>query len=116
MKILPLQFFKCLADETRLQTLLMIVEEQELCVCELVEALAVSQPKISRHLAQLRECQLLVDRREGQWIYYSINPNLPEWANSVLMTTATQNKPYLTSNRKRLKQMGHRPERQKQCC
>ncbi len=47
-------FFKALADETRLRSLLLILQQGELCVCELTEALALSQPKISRHLAQLR--------------------------------------------------------------
>ena len=55
----PVQFYKCLADETRLKSLLLIEKEQELCVCELMAALEESQPKISRHLAQLRKCGLL---------------------------------------------------------
>lgn len=112
----PVQFYKCLADETRLQALLLIVEEQELCVCELVEALDVSQPKISRHLAQLRECQLLTDRREGQWIFYSLNPELSEWSNAVLRITAENNKSYLADTLKRLNKMRNRPQRQQQCC
>ena len=51
MSLHPVTFFKALADETRLKSLLLILQEQELCVCELVAALADSQPKISRHLA-----------------------------------------------------------------
>lgn len=78
------QLFKCLADETRLICTLLICREGEVCVCELVDALEQSQPKISRHLAQLRHCGLLVDRRKGQWVFYSINPELPEWAQKII--------------------------------
>ena len=61
----PVQFYKCLSDETRLRCLLLIEQEGELCVCELTEALDEIQPKVSRHLAQLRKCELLIDRRQG---------------------------------------------------
>ncbi|RBP51150.1 metalloregulator ArsR/SmtB family transcription factor [Arenicella xantha] len=80
----PSQLFKCLADETRLLATLLIYKEGELCVCELMEAMDDSQPKVSRHLAQLRACGLLTDRRQGQWVYYSLNSDLPEWAVGAL--------------------------------
>ena len=73
----PLQFFKCLADETRLKSLILIQSEGELCVCELMEALEEIQPKISRHLALLREHKIVLDRRQGQWIYYRFEPGTP---------------------------------------
>lgn len=76
----PAQFFKCLSDETRLRCVTILQKEGKLCVCELTTALALSQPKISRHLAQLRQYGLLLDSREGQWVYYQINPKLPQWA------------------------------------
>ncbi|MDX9688544.1 ArsR/SmtB family transcription factor, partial [Halopseudomonas formosensis] len=59
----PTTVFKCLADETRIRLMLLITREEELCVCELTCALNESQPKVSRHLAQLRNCGLLEDRR-----------------------------------------------------
>ncbi|WP_019601738.1 metalloregulator ArsR/SmtB family transcription factor [Teredinibacter turnerae] len=80
----PSVFFKCLADNTRLKLCCLIYEEQELCVCDLIAALNEAQPKISRHLAQLRNCRILVDERRSQWVYYQINPELPEWARGVL--------------------------------
>ncbi|ENW02129.1 hypothetical protein F938_00240 [Acinetobacter bereziniae LMG 1003 = CIP 70.12] len=58
-------FFKCLSDETRLNIVTLIVENKELCVCDLTEKLQLSQPKISRHLALLRASGLLQDRRQG---------------------------------------------------
>ncbi|MCB1755609.1 MAG: metalloregulator ArsR/SmtB family transcription factor [Gammaproteobacteria bacterium] len=107
----PLLFFKCLSDETRLRCLLLIQQEGELCVCELTEALDEIQPKISRHLAQLRKCDLLIDRRQRQWVFYRINPALPDWAKDVLATTAECNTAFLRNNHKRLRVMGARPDR-----
>ncbi len=86
--LLPAHFFKCLADETRLRCLLLLQRRGELCVCELTQALQMSQPKISRHLALLRTCRLLQDRRQGAWVYYQLHPDLPDWALAVLNTAA----------------------------
>ncbi|EAR07888.1 metalloregulator ArsR/SmtB family transcription factor [Reinekea blandensis] len=112
----PEQFFKCLADETRCRCLLLIQQELELCVCELMAALDESQPKISRHLAQLRKCGLLEDRRQGQWVFYRVSPELPAWMVSVLQQTLTSNADYLQTNLTRLQAMGDRPERVNACC
>jgi ArsR family transcriptional regulator len=75
------------------------------------------QPKISRHLAQLRQCELLVDSREGQWVYYEINPALPTWAVDILAVTVeelgAEGKQQQDSDR--LKVMAGRPE-MKKCC
>ena len=84
----PTQFFKCLADETRLRCLILLQRRGELCVCELTQALQMSQPKISRHLALLRTCRLLQDRRQGAWVYYRLHPALPSWALAVLTAAA----------------------------
>jgi ArsR family transcriptional regulator len=72
---------------TRLRMLVLLISRGELCVCELTHALQESQPKISRHLAQLRELGVVLDRRQGQWIYYRMNPALPAWAREVLAAT-----------------------------
>ncbi len=112
----PVQFYKCLADETRLRCLLLIMDQQELCVCELMQALDESQPKISRHLAQLRNCGLLTDKRQGQWVFYSINTELADWAISILSATLTANSEFISNNLIRLNKMGDRPERVRSCC
>jgi len=67
-----LNIFKALSDETRLK-LLKILEKGEICVCDLVSVLNVSQPKISFHLNVLKEAGLIKDRRQGKWVHYSIN-------------------------------------------
>ena len=77
-------FFKCLSDETRSNIVALVAKNKELCVCDLTEKLQLSQPKISRHLALLRSSGLLQDRRQGQWVYYSIHPQLPMWCQEVL--------------------------------
>ena len=84
------QFFQMLSDDTRLRSLLLIQREGELCVCELVHALGVIQPKVSRHLAALRDYGVVADRRSGQWIYYRIHPDLPDWARQVIDATANE--------------------------
>lgn len=60
-------FFKCLSDPTRLNILELVMAKQSVCVCELTEQLQLSQPKISRHLALLRNLSILLDQRQGQW-------------------------------------------------
>lgn len=112
----PLQFYKCLADETRLKCLMLIQSKGELCVCELIEATQESQPKVSRHLAQLRQCGLLNDRRQGQWVYYRINPDLPSWAHKVLAETTINNQPFLQASLNKLSCMNGRPQRATTCC
>ncbi len=112
----PVQFYKCLADETRLRCLMLLTHEGELCVCELTAALQDIQPKISRHLAQLRQCGLILDRREGKWVYYRINPKLPEWTKVVLQETTASNATFLKENMANLCRMGERPERSQTCC
>ncbi len=83
-------FFKCLSDPTRLDILKIVLAQGNVCVCEITEALNLSQPKISRHLALLRNLSILLDQRKGQWVYYRLNPKLPEWANAVLNIIAAQ--------------------------
>lgn len=108
----PAQLFKCLSDETRLYTTLLIEREGELCVCELVHALGDSQPKISRHLAQLRNCGILDDTRRGQWVFYTIANDLPKWALKIIHTTSSANIEAVKTFQKNLKAMKNRP----QCC
>jgi len=64
--------FKALSDETRLQMLGLLLREGELCVCDFVEVLSVTQSKASRHLRYLVNAGLLQDRRAGIWVYFRI--------------------------------------------
>lgn len=84
MSLTPLQLFKNLSNETRLCIVLLLKEMGELCVCDLCTALDQSQPKISRHLAMLRESELLLDRKQGKWVHYRLSPHMPAWAAQVI--------------------------------
>lgn len=111
--MLPHQFFKLLADETRMRCLLLIAREQRLCVCELTHALQESQPKVSRHLAQLRQCGVLIDERQGQWVYYQISDQLPGWLNKIIDGLRQSNclQQQYGADSERLASMAERP-----CC
>jgi len=64
--------FKALSDETRLQMLGLLLEKGELCVCDFVEVLEITQSKASRHLRHLVNAGLLDDRREAIWVYFRL--------------------------------------------
>lgn len=105
----PALFFKCLSEEIRLNMTLLIHSESELCVCELVDTLEESQPKVSRHLAQLRTCNLLSDRRQDQWVFYALHPDLPDWALQILEQTAGAHKENLDLLKRKLQSLKNRP-------
>ena len=67
-----LQVYKALSDETRLR-IIKLLERGELCVCDIVAALNIIQPKISFHLGVLKEAGLVKDRRVGKWIHYHLD-------------------------------------------
>ena len=69
--MINVKILKALGDETRLRILKLLLK-RELCVCELEAALNLPQSKVSRHLTVLRSVGLVQDRREGQWIFYSL--------------------------------------------
>ena len=64
--------FKALSDETRLR-IIKLLEEGELCVCDITAALDMVQPKVSFHLSTLKEAGLIKDRKSGKWIHYSLH-------------------------------------------
>jgi ArsR family transcriptional regulator len=75
--------FAALADTTRLR-LLNLMAGHEVCVCHFVEILGQNQPKISRHLAYLRQAGIVEARREGKWMHYSISTPADAAAASIL--------------------------------
>jgi ArsR family transcriptional regulator len=111
MVLSPETLLRALADETRLRCLLLLHAEGELCVCELTAALDVIQPKVSRHLATLRETGVVQDRRQGHWVHYRIRDDLPAWGQQMLgalASGAAQREPY-AGDRRRLAEMAGRP-------
>ncbi len=63
---------KALAEPTRLKILEMLANK-EMCVCEIINKLHLSQPAISHHLKILRQANFIRDRKEGKWVFYSIH-------------------------------------------
>jgi ArsR family transcriptional regulator len=64
--------FKALSDETRLR-IIKLLEQGELCVCDITAALDMVQPKVSFHLSTLKEAGFIKDRKQGKWTHYSLN-------------------------------------------
>jgi len=91
MDINPQLLFSALSNDIRLRCMTLMQLQGELCVCELMHALKLSQPMISRHLALLREDNLVDKRRAGQWMYYRINADLADWVQVILKTMALEN-------------------------
>lgn len=88
VNIYPAELFAALSHDTRLRCMLLLLANEELCVCELTETIGAAQPHVSRHLAHLRETGLVSDRRDGLWIHYRLNPDLPDWVVTVLGQSA----------------------------
>ncbi|HET6456341.1 MAG TPA: metalloregulator ArsR/SmtB family transcription factor [Armatimonadota bacterium] len=64
--------FKALGDPTRIQILRMLAQNGEMCVCKIMEELAMTQPAVSHHLSKLKSAGLVHHRKEGQWVHYSL--------------------------------------------
>lgn len=110
----PQDLFDSLSDATRRRILALLLSQGELCVCELVAALDMPQPKISRHLAVMRDADLTSLRKEGTWVFYRLHPNLPLWAYRILEIAGRDAaEAESESDRKRLAGMADRPVR---CC
>ncbi|GBG07178.1 transcriptional regulator [Paenibacillus agaridevorans] len=74
---------KLLSDKTRLN-ILALLKEQEMCVCDIVDILATTQPNISQHLRKLKSGGLVNETRRSQWIYYSLNTDSKPYLNEVM--------------------------------
>ena len=71
------RFLKLLSDTTRLRVLLLIAR-RELCVCQIMGIMGVSQPLISRNLSLLSRSGLIIERKDGKLVFYSLNGGMPE--------------------------------------
>lgn len=84
------RLFHALSDQTRLE-LLERLQGGEQCVCELTDAMKAAQSRLSFHLKVLKDAGLILDRREGRWMYYSINRDavgdLEEWVETLKRQT-----------------------------
>src|SRR5438045_9113403 len=106
------KLFRALADSTRLR-LLNLMNGREVCVCYFVEILKQSQPKISRHLAYLRNAGVVSARREGKWMHYSIERPADAGAAAILDAALTSfaSAPEMQTNLARLSKACCEPQR-----
>jgi ArsR family transcriptional regulator len=93
--------FKALSEETRLR-IIKLLEGGELCVCDLVVALDMSQPKISFHLNALKEAGLVKDRKQGKWTHYRIEADDMFRRMLILSVTEKIDKKYMAGDFSRL--------------
>ncbi len=105
--------FKTLSDETRLR-IIMLLAQQELCVCQITGILEVSQPKVSKNLAKLRDMNLVGDERREKFVFYKLKID-----NSILSSTVKNildnldEYPQLVADKSRL---GDKEKYLNQCC
>lgn len=93
--------FKAFSDETRLR-IIKLLERGELCVCDIVAALDMVQPKVSFHLGVLKKAHLLHGRKQGKWMHYKIDDS--DLFKRLIMLSVLEKIPEdkLTEDRKRL--------------
>jgi ArsR family transcriptional regulator len=101
-----------LADPNRRLMLALLATEPEICVCEFVAALREVQPRVSRHLALLRDAGWLNSRREGTWMHYRLG-KLPDWTHALIDALVAGGVPAadLRAARLRLRSFAGRPLR-----
>ena len=100
------QLFKSLADETRLKIFWLLMVKEELCVCDIMGVLGITQSKASRHLRYLYYLGWVTDRREGVWMNYrlSVPPGSPEAKQLKLLAEILSSSPEAQALREHLEQ------------
>ena len=81
--------FKLLGDKNRL-TIVALLNEKELCVCEIVDIMQTSQPNISQHMRKLKDAGMVKESKRGQWVYYSLNIQEKPFLTEVLKQIPSQ--------------------------
>lgn len=103
--------FDAFADPTRRRILALLTRQGELCVCEFTTALGEGQPKISRHLATLKDAGLVLPRRAGTWMHYRLDTAVAPWVVTLLRSLDQGAVAELDDDLARLERMSSRPER-----
>ncbi len=95
------RMLKALADPTRLRIVHLLNGREELCVCEIVDALQVPQYSVSRHLGVLKAAGLVTDWRQGRWMHYALNPKLSDEERGVVAAICLRAERETTARRDR---------------
>lgn len=81
---------KALADSNRMRVLAVLMEHDELCVCQITALLHLATPTVSRHMSILHGAGLVQSRKEGQWVYYSLSDAFPPLLRAWLVDSLSQ--------------------------
>lgn len=79
-----ISILSALAEPTRLGAMRLLADGGEHCLCELMDKLGASQSRMSRHMAVLKTAGLVVDRRDAQWVRFTINRALPSHVEALI--------------------------------
>lgn len=93
------QMFKALGDSTRLRMVSLLMQ-RELCVCEIMDVLHLSQSNASRHLTILKNAGVLSGRKQAQWAYYTLSETFPQELRQYLTRTFSGNTLYAEDRRR----------------
>lgn len=74
---------KAISDETRIRIMKVLLEKESLCVCEIMQALDITQTRASKNLRILKEAGFVVDRREGSWVHYSVDEGANKYCKAI---------------------------------
>ncbi len=78
------RFFALLGNEVRLSIVRLLLYKERMCVCDLADILKMRQSPISQHLRKLKDAGILVNKREGMMVYYSIEPEIKAWLETCI--------------------------------
>lgn len=111
MHIEQTQIFSVLSNQIRLRCLYLLATNGEACVCDVVDTLRITQPSASKALSSLKAAGLVRDRREGNWIYYSLRSDAPDWIKTIVSTTISElgDSKTCVADEKRYKRLVARP-------
>lgn len=97
--------FKALSDKTRVKILAILIKsKQELCICEIMDALQLAQYNISKHIRELKLVGLVKEKREGRFVFYAFLPPKNEFMKQIIKTVSSIPKENILQDEKRLKQ------------
>ena len=110
--IAPDEVFAAISNAVRLRCLLLVATADDVCVCEVEEALRIAQPTASKALNALKAAGLVTARRDANWTYYRVNDDMPAWLRTILDSTVDElsgREPYRT-DKQRLGRLALRPD------
>jgi ArsR family transcriptional regulator, arsenate/arsenite/antimonite-responsive transcriptional repressor len=103
--------FSALSNDIRLRCLFLVSSIDEVCVCDIVETLRLTQPTASKALHCLKSAGLVSDRKVANWNYYRMNPGMPDWKKTIVDVTVRELEMtgQVLADQKRIKKLAVRP-------